>query len=185
MAKKQLTPEEKAIRNKKRLENYNPIMSSRNALRREFSRSPIVQELMRENKRHVPKYKKNGERAKVDAVEHFCNVCKQWKKGNFAADHIDPVVDPDIGFVDFNAYFERMFVDKAKLQCCCKACHTIKTNAERLPRRLTEYRSTLAELELIDDMSILKKKLKAFNKKRLSECSDDIIELVNSLKKKC
>lgn len=186
--KKKLTPEEKAIKNKKRIENYNPMMACRNALRREFSRSPIVIEMMNENKRHVPRYKANGERHAQDSVEHLCSHCDLWKKSTkdskFAIDHIDPVVDPDVGFVDLNTYQERMFVGKEKLQKLCGECHTTKTNSERLPRRLTEYRQTLKELAEIKDMDLLKKKLKAFNKKRLSECTDDIIEAVTILKGK-
>lgn len=186
--KKKLTPEEKALRNKKRIENYNPIMAARNALRREFSRSPIVIEMMNENKRYVPRYKANGDRHAQDSVEHLCACCKQWKKSTkdkkFAIDHINPVVDPDVGFIDLNTYYERMFVGREKLNKLCFECHSLKTNAERLPRRLTEYRQTLKELSNIEDFDILRKKLKPFNKKRLSECTEDILESVERLKQK-
>lgn len=45
-------------------------------------------------------------------------------------DHINPVIDPNIGFVDWNTYIERLFVDKDGYQTLCIPCHTKKTNDE-------------------------------------------------------
>lgn len=159
---------------------------ARNALRRAFSRSSVVTELMDENKRSVPQYKKNGERHKVDSVEYLCNICKQWKKSTknskVAVDHIEPVVDPNIGFIDIQTYYERMYVGKEKLQVACGECHQIKTNSERKIRMMTEYKKTLDRLENSMDKEELKKELKKFNKKRLSECTEDIKDRVKILK---
>lgn len=79
-----------------------------------------------------------------------CNVCKQEvpatikgiyktgkKKGkpkkikNILADHIEPIIDPVVGFVDFNSFIERAFCEEDNLQAICYKCHTKKTNEER------------------------------------------------------
>lgn len=159
---------------------------ARNALRRAFSRSPVVIELMDENKRSVPQYKKNGERHKVDSVEYLCNICKKWKKstkGNkVAVDHIEPVVDPYVGFINIQTYYERMYVGKEKLQVACGECHLIKTNSEREIRMMTEYKRTLDRLEKSDNNDEIKKEIKKFTKKRLSKCTEDIKDRIIALK---
>lgn len=132
MAKKLLTPEEKA---RKRLEKYNPVMAARQAMRRAFSRSPVVIAMLKENKRKVPRFNKDGSRHKVDRAEYLCKTCGKWKlssKGSkVAVDHKVPVVDPIKGFVDMNTYFKRLFCDKSNLQVLCGECHRKKTNEER------------------------------------------------------
>jgi hypothetical protein len=65
---------------------------------------------------------------------------------NVFVDHIDPVVDPAVGFVSFDEYIERMFVEKEGLQVLCAECHTIKTNEERA--RAKDRRDLEKEIEL-------------------------------------
>jgi protein-tyrosine-phosphatase len=165
---KKLTPEEKTRR---RLESYNPIMIARQALRRAFSHSPIVVEMMRENKRKVPRFNKDGSRHKVDAVEHLCSVCHQWKRSvkgsKVAIDHIDPVIEPNIGFVDLNTYFKRLWCDRSNLQKICGDCHRKKTNAETFYRKFKEEQELLLRLESCHDRTEIKKALKRFTKKKL------------------
>lgn len=168
MAKK-LTPEEKT---RKRLENYNPIMVARQALRRAFSHSPTVVEMMRENKRKVPRFNKDGSRHKIDAAEHLCSVCHKWKRSmkgsKVAIDHIDPVIEPNIGFVDLNTYFKRLWCDRSNLQKICGECHRKKTNAETFHRKFREEQELLTRLEASNDKIEVKKSLKRFTKKKLS-----------------
>ena len=190
--KKELTKEEKAARNKKRLESYNPVMAARNAFRREFSRSPYVIELMNNpaTKRHAPKFNKDGTRAKVDAVEHLCNVCGEWKRSKkgskVAIDHVIPVIDPQVGFVDFNTYFARMWCDLSNLQKICGDCHQAKTNAERFQKSLKEELPILDALEACTDKQTLKDGLKRFTTKKLVKYpySESFIERVRALQAK-
>ena len=60
-----------------------------------------------------------------------------------AADHTVPVVDPSVGFVDWNTYIERMFCDADGYKILCnyeglrdgvESCHRAKTNLERAQR---------------------------------------------------
>lgn len=50
---------------------------------------------------------------------------------NVHVDHINPIVDPAVGFVDWNTLIERMFVEDDELQVLCNDCHTKKTNEEK------------------------------------------------------
>ena len=149
---------------------YNPVMAARQALRRAFSRSPIVIEMMRENRRKAPRYNKDGSRHKIDATEHLCNVCGEWKRSvkgsKVVVDHINPVVDPEVGFVDMNTYFERLWCDRSGLQKICGDCHRKKTNAEWFVRRFKEEQEILIRLEKSNKDDV-KKGLKRFTKKKL------------------
>lgn len=63
---------------------------------------------------------------------HRCALCGLlYKKGDMKADHIEPVVDPSVGFQDWNTYVERMFVEKEGYQAVCTTCHKLKTSEER------------------------------------------------------
>ena len=53
-------------------------------------------------------------------------------------DHIDPVVDPEKGFTNFDDYIERMFCEIKGFQILCKECHDIKTAEERVIRKETK-----------------------------------------------
>lgn len=168
MAKKVLTPAEKWARH---VERYDPVMAARQALRRAFSRSPAVIEMMHENRRKVPRFNKDGSRHKIDATEHICNVCHQWKRSvknsKVVIDHIQPVVDPKVGFVDLNTYFKRLWCDRSSLQKICGECHRKKTNAEWLIRRFREEQELITRLEKTRDKEVIKKGLKRFTKKKL------------------
>ena len=70
-----------------------------------------------------------------------CASCKEVKPkteiidgkrvNNCNVDHINPIVDPVVGFTNWDEYIERMFVEEDGLQVLCHICHTIKTNEER------------------------------------------------------
>lgn len=171
--------EEARIRNAKRIAHYNPLMAARNALRREFSRSPIVIDMMNDpaTKRKVPQFKRNGERHAVDATEHLCSKCDTWSRSTkytkFAIDHIDPVVDPHAGFIDLLVFYKRMFVGREKLQKICGRCHNTKTTAERQVREVTDDWKILIQLETADlpQDALVRAVKKRFTKKRLEKYS--------------
>ncbi len=70
-------------------------------------------------------------------AQHFkCAGCGgECTSTNVVADHISPVVDPDVGFIDWNTYIERMFCPVDNLQVLCNngenSCHHKKTKQER------------------------------------------------------
>lgn len=55
---------------------------------------------------------------------------KKNRRKNIAADHIDPVVDPKVGFVDWNTFIERLYVELPGWQALCYDCHSKKTREE-------------------------------------------------------
>ncbi len=136
---------------------WNENAACRGAWRRIFARSPICIEVLNEGKRRVPKYNKDGSRAKVDSVEYHCQVCNTWVKasvggkGNIAVDHIIPViaVTNTSGQVeDWNEFHDRLFCDKKNLQRVCRPCHQTKTNEERMKRNTIKYNDELDDLQL-------------------------------------
>lgn len=95
--------------------------------------------------------------AKVDASTHECSDCgcyvysgvsdknfaelkkkhikKCFKRGKVEINHIDPVVDPKSGFVDWNTYIERLFVKDDKMNALCKECHSKLTEKQNKLRK--------------------------------------------------
>ena len=77
----------------------------------------------------------NKETGKL-AQHYKCAKCKaNFPAANVVVDHIDPVVDTMVGFVDWNTYVERMFCEADGLQVLCKPCHSDKTARERKERK--------------------------------------------------
>lgn len=81
-------------------------------------------------------------KARVERGFYLCAGCGQVvpatikdEKGkrikNAVVDHIDPIIDPNVGWVSYESLIERMFVEEDKLQVLCHACHTEKTNMEK------------------------------------------------------
>lgn len=67
-----------------------------------------------------------------------CASCLgEYSAKEVQVDHVDPVVDPVIGFVSWDVFIERLFCAKENLQVLCKGCHLIKTKEEKLLRKKT------------------------------------------------
>jgi len=60
-------------------------------------------------------------------------------------DHINPVVDPLVGFVNWDVYAKRMLPSIKGWQVLCKMCHDEKTKAEREIRKETRRRNKNAK----------------------------------------
>lgn len=140
----------------KKPRHWNENAQLRGAWRRKFTQSPIVDEIMDAGTRRVPRYNKDGSRAKVDSKEIHCQVCNQWVKAslngknNAQVDHIIPVIDVlnVTGEVkDWNEYHDRLFCNKSNLQRICSPCHDMKTKKERETRQLEKDRIGLDDLE--------------------------------------
>lgn len=80
-------------------------------------------------------------RSKVKRGMYHCEGCQQdvpltvridgKRVKNVHVDHINPIVDPAVGFVDWDTLIERMFCEDENLQVLCHSCHEIKTNEEK------------------------------------------------------
>lgn len=128
---------------------WNQQATIRGALRRVFSRSPAIREVMFKVRREIPKFNQDGSRSKKDAVQYKCNLCLQYVGSTkIAVDHIVPVVSVQEGFIDFNTFIDRLFCDSSNLQVLCDTCHDKKTYSERITRLLKQYTEELDDLEL-------------------------------------
>lgn len=104
---------------------------------------------LREASRYWPPKKKARDAAKVKveigkfkngkpktALKYKCNSCAQlFDREDTHMDHIEPVIDPLIGFQDWNTYIFRLFVMEDKFQCLCSNCHKDKTKKENEVRK--------------------------------------------------
>jgi len=70
-------------------------------------------------------------------AEHYtCKGCKkEFPAKDVQVDHIDPVVCPKAGFVDWNTFVDRLFCGVENLQILCTTCHDKKTAKERGERK--------------------------------------------------
>lgn len=67
------------------------------------------------------------------AKHYRCNKCfKEFTSIDVQVDHIDPVVNPYIGFQSWDVYIERMFCEVSGYQVLCKDCHKVKSDREKL-----------------------------------------------------
>lgn len=122
---------------KKNKWNENSVI--RGAIRRVFSRSPLVQEVRRKVRQERTQYNRNGKPSKKKAVFYQCAICGCWHRAkNSSVDHKIPVVDPIIGFVDWNTFVSRLFCGIEGLQVLCDKCHDKKTAEERKIRNMVK-----------------------------------------------
>ncbi len=80
-------------------------------------------------------------KAKVERGIYHCAECNEdvpvtvrvagKRVKNVHVDHIRPIVDPAVGFVNWDTLIERMFVEEDELQVLCHECHERKTNEEK------------------------------------------------------
>lgn len=164
---------------------FNQNMVIRGAIRRTFPRSPVYREVLYAGRREVPKYNKDGSRAKKDAVQYHCEVCLDWVSSTkIAVDHIVPVISVDNGFVDWNEFVARLYCSKENLQRICDDCHQKKTNKERFERNFKQELEQISALEKSANMNVVKAGLKKFTKKKLgsSPYPQDFIDRVERLR---
>lgn len=78
-------------------------------------------------------------------VRFLCAKCgKYFNNKDTVVDHIDPVIDPKVGFPvlpngedDWNTYLNRLFCPIENLQVLCKEDHDIKSGKETKVRTKT------------------------------------------------
>jgi len=67
---------------------------------------------------------------------HKCECCGElFAQGDLRADHRQPVVDPNVGFVSWDVFIDRMFCEADGYDAICETCHAKKTAQENEIRR--------------------------------------------------
>lgn len=134
---------------KKKKAKYNQNSQIRSAIRRTFSRSPLVQDVLKSVRSEHDQYKKDGSLAKRKAVRYECAECRKlFMRTEVAVDHIEPVIPLDKEFADWDTFVNRLFCSKDNLQILCSyiikdkykhddelSCHHEKTQNERKLRK--------------------------------------------------
>ena len=70
------------------------------------------------------------------AMHYKCAACKKlFVAVDVQVDHIEPVVDPKVGFITWEIFINRLFCEIENLQVLCKADHKVKTDQEKLERK--------------------------------------------------
>jgi 5-methylcytosine-specific restriction endonuclease McrA len=78
-------------------------------------------------------------RARISRGIYQCEGCGgTFTSSQVQADHVLPVVDPELGFIDWDTYISRLFVKADGYQILCSgvdSCHQKKTNSENARRK--------------------------------------------------
>lgn len=138
-ASKEATPKkERKPRVRKPFNTKNWLIS---ALRRMSLRYPPANRARNRTKEVYFILSKKGK--SLRRVKFTCEICgtKDLKSKEVELDHIVPLVDPKIGFTDWNTYLEKYLIQEADFQLICIPCHRIKTAKE------TEQRVETRELK--------------------------------------
>ena len=86
------------------------------------------------------------DRIRVERGKYKCEICEEiFKRKEIDIDHVEPVIDIQIGFIDWNTYIENLFCEADNLQGICKSCHSVKTEQEKEMRMF--YKQKLKEKE--------------------------------------
>lgn len=76
--------------------------------------------------------KKINEKTGRLAQHYQCAMCLgEFPAKSVCVDHIQPVIDPNGSFVNWDTYIERMFCPVENLQILCSLCHDVKTQKEK------------------------------------------------------
>jgi len=77
-----------------------------------------------------------AKRTHIGRNQYFCENCGViYPKKETQMDHIVPIVDPEIGWVDLDVYADRMYCDESGWQRLCLTCHSEKTSKENQVRK--------------------------------------------------
>lgn len=118
----------------------------RGNLRRITTRWGPIQDTLREARTRRGFYICDGCKEEVPASTRDENG-KRVK--NIIVDHVEPIIDPDIGWVSWDSLIQRMFCEQDNLKALCYDCHKIKTDDEKARAKARRLREK--EEEISDD----------------------------------
>lgn len=74
--------------------------------------------------------------ARVERGKYRCSNCQQiFRDKDVELDHKEPVISVEKGFVDWNEFIDRLFVEQSEYNVLCIPCHTKKSIKENEDRR--------------------------------------------------
>jgi 5-methylcytosine-specific restriction endonuclease McrA len=106
-------------------DDFDPIKFAKTTVRRFWKKTPMVSITIQRARRSRGRYE--------------CASCNNlFSKKETQVDHIDPVVDPKVGYVDLETWVKRLLCDDSNLQVICTECHSKKTSSENAERQITK-----------------------------------------------
>lgn len=106
------------------------------------SKNPVlthIRPFLRRAMMYWPARNEARKRAKAGRNVWLCNMCGGYAD-KVIVDHIEPVIDPHTGFVDWNQYIARGFPAVEGFQVLCYECSDAKTTIENQIRKITKKR---------------------------------------------
>lgn len=99
-------------------------------------------------------------RARTGRNEYTCAECRTTVPSTIKVDgrrvkfihvdHIQPIIDPEIGFEGWDVLVDRLFCEADNLQALCGTCHEEKTNNEKAIAKARRER--LKEVDELSDI---------------------------------
>lgn len=103
---------------------------------RTFNFKAFIIQLLRRGTYKYPPRNEALKAARISRGIYKCEMCQGiFPKKEITLDHKNPVVEPKIGFVDWNTYIPRMFPEVQGFQTICRTCHDSKTKIENILRK--------------------------------------------------
>lgn len=108
-------------------------------VRKPFNLKAFIINLLRRGTYRYPPRNEVLKRARVERGVYKCEKCsKLVDRHDITLDHILPVVDPLVGYVNWDVYISRMYCDESGFAAICTTCHDVKTAGENQTRRKTK-----------------------------------------------
>lgn len=121
------------------------------AKKRKYSKETFVKGALRRASLMYPSISECRRLARRGPNSYECALCRElFNSKEIDVDHINPVIDIMTGFVDWNTYVDRLFVEVDKLACLCKTCHASKTSSEVQMRKYARAKRKAEASEELD-----------------------------------
>lgn len=107
------------------------INNIRGAIRQSYHMSEHYKSFLTTRRIEVPRYRKDGSRAKRDYVKFQCDYCKELVSGScMDVDHISPIGSFKC-LSEIHTFITKVYCAHDNLQILCDSCHREKTNLDR------------------------------------------------------
>lgn len=111
-------------------------------MKKQVLKSFVINTLRRASYRWIPRNEAK-KKSKIGRNQYVCNLCKKvFPNKSVKIDHFHPVVDPVVGFTNWDDYINRMFCNEDGYQVLCDVCHDDKTAKEREIRKINKKKKT-------------------------------------------
>lgn len=130
---------------------------------------PFIIQVLRSASVRWPSRNEALKRARKSRGVYECAECAGlFKKKQISLDHVSPVIETAIGWVNFDTFIHRLFCEPEGFQVLCDSCHSIKTEMENELRKFHKRFVPVIgheEMYFVNKKGVLKKGAKKTKKK--------------------